>query len=127
MIKPILMVVDDTTGDLETIQRELVKRYGDDYKVIGDTSSEAALQRLEALQVAGSPVLFVLAVQEMATMTGLDFLQRAHELHPHARRVLLIPWANRSATKPLWREIAVGRIDRFTTKPAARRTNNFTA
>jgi thioredoxin reductase (NADPH) len=54
----------------------------------------------------------------MAVMTGIEFLQRAHELHPHAKRILLIPWANRSATKPLWRDVADGRFDRFVTKPS---------
>lgn len=118
MAKPILMVVDNTTADLETIQQELIKRYGDDYEVVGDTSPQAALQQLEALRVAGTPLVFMLAAQDMAVMTGIDFLQRAHELHPHAKRVLLIPWANRSATKPLWRHIAAGRFDRFATKPS---------
>jgi hypothetical protein len=44
------VVVDDTTADLETIQRELIKRSGGDYEVVGDTSPEAALQRLEVLR-----------------------------------------------------------------------------
>ncbi|MCC6803562.1 MAG: FAD-dependent oxidoreductase [Anaerolineae bacterium] len=118
MAKPILMVVGDVSVDLEIIRRELVKRYGDDYEVVGDLSAEASLQRLEALRRAGTPVVFIIAAQIMATVTGIDFLRRAHDLYPHARRVLLIPWANRSATKPLWRDIAAGRIDRFATKPS---------
>lgn len=118
MAKPILLVVDDIAAELETVQRELVRRYEDDYDVIGDTSPEAALQRLEALHVSGTPVICVLASQNMTTMSGVDFLRQVSELDPHSGRILLVPRANRSANKPLWRDIAAGRIDRFTTKPS---------
>ncbi|MCC7446221.1 MAG: hypothetical protein IT324_02335 [Anaerolineae bacterium] len=38
-------------------------------------------------------------------------------LYPHAKRVLLIPWGSRSEAKPILREITLGQIDRFATKP----------
>jgi len=117
MAKPILMAVDDNPVDLKMIQAELFKRYADDYEIICDSSSESSLQRLSALKREGAQVVFVIAAHNMATITGLEFLQQVHELHPHARRVLLLPWANRSASKPFWKAISQGRIDRFTTKP----------
>jgi thioredoxin reductase (NADPH) len=117
MAKPILMAVDDNPADLKMIQRELLKRYAADYEIICDSSPESSLQRLGALKREGAQVVFVMAAHNMATMTSFEFLQQVHELHPHARRVLLIPWANRSASKPFWKAISVGRVDRFTPKP----------
>ena len=52
MTKPILMAVDDHSHDLETIQRELLKRYGADYDVLTDHSAASALQRLEEMRAA---------------------------------------------------------------------------
>jgi thioredoxin reductase (NADPH) len=117
MTKPILLVVDDQARELETIQRELLKRYAADYEVIAEPSAEAALGRLAALQATGGRVAILLAALQMAVMIGIEYLERAHELHPQAKRVLLIPWGNRSATKPILKAISLGRIDRYTTKP----------
>ena len=70
-------------------------------------------------------MLALFAAGEMTEMTGVEFLQRAHELHPHARRVLLIPWSNRSASKPILRVISQGRIDRYATIPSRSPDENF--
>ncbi len=113
MTKPILMVVDDQIQDLEVIQRELLKRYAVDYEVIGEPSAEVAMQRLAALQAAGGQVAILLAALQMAAMTGIDYLERAHDVYPRAKRVLLIPQGNRSATKPILKAISLGRIDRY--------------
>jgi hypothetical protein len=66
LAKPILMVVDDTSADLEAIQRELVKRYGDDYEVAGDAPPQMALHRLETPRAAGTQRVFMLAAQDDA-------------------------------------------------------------
>ncbi|MCE7985020.1 MAG: FAD-binding protein [Caldilinea sp. CFX5] len=115
--KPILLAVDDQPQDLATVQSELQKRYGADYEIICEPSAVTALQRLTALQTAGTPVALLLAALTMAPMTGIDYLVQAHELHPQAKRILLIPWGNRSASKPLLHAITLGQIDRFATKP----------
>ena len=49
MAKPVLMAVDDQIQDMEMIQRELLKRYADDYDVICDATAEASLERLGRL------------------------------------------------------------------------------
>jgi thioredoxin reductase (NADPH) len=117
MTKPVLMAVADNPHDLDRIQHELTKRYRDDYAIVGEESPAAALQRLAALQAEGAQVIMLLAAQAMSAMTGIDFLERAHEFYPHAPRVLLIPFGNRSASKPILKAMSVGRIDRFATLP----------
>jgi thioredoxin reductase (NADPH) len=120
-MKPILLAVDDHSHDLETIQRELAKRYGGDYDVLAERAAVAALQRLEDLRAAGTPVALLLAPLEMTAMSGMSYLEQAHRLHPHAKRVLLLThsvrWGDRAASQPIVTAIALGQIDRYTTKP----------
>jgi thioredoxin reductase (NADPH) len=124
---PTLLAVHDQPAALDVIRRELTGRYATHYEIICEQSPESALQRLGALARATpeAPVLALFAASDMTAMTGVEFLQRAHELHPHARRVLLIPWSNRSASKPILRLISQGRIDRYATTPSQSPDENF--
>ena len=118
-MKPTILAVLDDPRDWQAIHRELASRYATDYEIICESSPLRALQRLDALRAApDARVLIVLAAGQMAAMTGTEFLQQAHELHPHAKRVLLIPWSNRSTSKPVLRMISQGRFDRYANVPA---------
>jgi thioredoxin reductase (NADPH) len=118
MPKPILVAVHDQPRELEMIQREL-SRYAADYEIVCERSTASALQRLEVLrETAGAQVLALFAADRMTAMSGIDYLQRAHELHPRTQRVLVIPWSNRSASKPVLKAISLGRIDRYATQPS---------
>src|SRR5215217_2708357 len=115
---PILLAVHDQPRELDVIRGELTSRYGTDYTVIFESSPLSALRRLDALRTTpDASVLILFAASDMATMTGVEFLERAHDLHRHAQRVLLIPWNNRSASKPVLRMITQGRFDRYATIP----------
>jgi thioredoxin reductase (NADPH) len=126
MAKPILLAVDDRPADLERVQHELTNRYAADYDIICEASPAAALARLAAVRdVPGAAVLALFAASEMTAMTGIEFLQRTRDLHPDAQRVLLIPFSNRSASKPVLRLISQGRIDRYVTAPTRSPDENF--
>jgi len=124
-VTPILLAVHEQTRELEIIQRELVSRYDADYEIVCEQSVESALERLDVLRAAGAQVLVLFAADEMTAMTGIEYLQLAHELHPRAQRVLLIPWGNRSASKPILRAASLGQIDRFATMPSRSPDENF--
>ncbi|MBX3064885.1 MAG: FAD-dependent oxidoreductase [Anaerolineae bacterium] len=117
MTKSIVMAVDENAQDIAILEQELLKRYGADYDIVCEHTPEQSLRRLESLQAAGTPVLILLAARDMASMTGSEFLAQAHKLYPYAKRVLLIPWSNRSESKPILREITLGTLDRYITKP----------
>src|SRR5215204_7330747 len=119
IVKPTILAVLDDPRDWQAIHLDLTSRYATDYEIICESSPLRALQRLDALRAASDAiVLIVLAAGQMAAMTGTEFLQQAHELHPHAKRVLLIPWSNRSTSKPVLRMISQGRFDRYANVPA---------
>ncbi len=126
MVKPVLLAVHDQPGELRLIQQELTDRYARDYEIICTDSSASALHRLAALRSApATAVLILFAAAEMHTMSGVEYLRRAHDLHPYAQRVLLIPWSNRSASKPVLRLITEGRIDRYAVTPVRSPDESF--
>jgi thioredoxin reductase (NADPH) len=126
MAKLILLAVHDQPRDLKLIRHELTSRYSADYEIICSDSPASALTRLEAVRdTPGAAVLAVFAASEMTAMTGIEFLRQAGDLHPHAQRVLLIPFSNRSASKPILRLISQGRIDRYVTTPTRLPDENF--
>lgn len=115
---PILMVIDDQRDDLHRIEQELVKRYAGDYEVVTESSARLGLQQLEQLRQAGNEVIMLLAAFQMGEMPGIEFLARAHDLYPQAKRVIVIPWGNRSISKPILKAFSLGQLDRFVSKPS---------
>ena len=88
---PVLLGASEQARELGLIQRELVSRYGADYEIVCERSAESARARLDVLKAAGAQVLALFAAAEMTALTGIEHLRSAHELHPSAQRVLLIP------------------------------------
>jgi thioredoxin reductase (NADPH) len=111
------MLIDDQQADLELTGRELQKRYGADYEIVIQQSPLAAQQQLEALKTADVPIAVLLADLWMQEMTGIEFLTRAHDLHPQAKRLLLIHWGDSRAIDPIMHAINLGQIDYFSGKP----------
>jgi thioredoxin reductase (NADPH) len=114
------MAVDDDTAALGRIAEELRRRYSCDYAVLCESSPQAALDTLERMRDAGEQVAVVLAAQWMEELRGPELLARVRELHPLARRALLIPWGgwgDRPTAEAVMRAMALGQIDYYVLKP----------
>jgi thioredoxin reductase (NADPH) len=117
---PVLLAVDDDPDALERIERELGRRYAADYRVVCLGSAQDALSELERLRDAGEDVAVVLAAQWMAPTTGSELLARARQLHPHAKRGLLIEWGawgDRPTARAIFKAMALGDIDYYVLRP----------
>jgi thioredoxin reductase (NADPH) len=114
-----VLAVDDDPVALATLQAELGKRYGEDYDVWCEASPAVALRLLQDCKDLGQPVALVLASHWMADLLGTDLLARAHELHPTAKRGLLISWGDRSTAEPMLQAMALGQFDYYVPKPSA--------
>jgi thioredoxin reductase (NADPH) len=125
MNRPFLMAVDAEPASLRIIGRELSRRYGQDYRVICESSATAALRRLEKLRDAGEPVAVILADYGLPEMNGSEFLARAHALYTTAKRGLLFAWGDRTASQPVLRAMALGQIEYYLTKPAQEPDEQF--
>ncbi len=116
---PLILAVDEDAEALERITGEL-QRYERDYRVICGPSTEAALAQLEALHEHGEAVAIVLAARGTGTLKGEELLERVHDLHPHAKRALLIPWggwADEETASAIRNAMALGHIDYYALKP----------
>ena len=108
MAKPVLVVVDDEDDSRRALTDELGSRYGAHYEIISAGSPEVALARLGELRAAGAAVPLILADQWMPGMTGTEFLARAKQVIPTARRGLLMSWGDRAASAPILEAAALG-------------------
>ena len=112
--KPALLTVDDDPDVSRAVERDLRRRYGGEYRVLRAESGDQALDLLARVAERGDPVALLLADQRMPGMTGVEFLARAAERAPDARRVLLTAYADTDAAIRAINEV---RIHYYLTKP----------
>jgi thioredoxin reductase (NADPH) len=118
---PFLLAVDDDSDALRAVATELRHRYSRDYEVVCEASPDAALTKLEGLAEEGAEVALVLAAQWLPRTTGTELLGRVHQLHPHAKRGLLVDWGawgDRATGEAIHDAMAHGRIDYYVLRPA---------
>jgi len=114
MTKPVLMTVDDDPGVSRSVARDLRRRYGQDYRVVRAESGAEALEALRELTLRGEPVAAILADYRMPEMNGIEFLEQAMDVAPHARRALLTAYADTDAAI---QAINVVDVDHYLLKP----------
>src|SRR5215204_1005911 len=97
MEKPVIVAVDDEPTVLSAVARDLRREYGDQYRLLRADSGEAALEAVRELKLRNMPVALFLVDQRMPLMSGVEFLERAIEIFPDAKRVLLTAYADTEA------------------------------
>jgi thioredoxin reductase (NADPH) len=116
MSQPVLFVLDDDAGTARTLRDDLARRFGEDFRVIGEASAPAGLSVLRGLAELHEPVALLIVDHNLGGMPGVDFLARAHELHPLAKRVLLVE-RDYSARSPIVQAMTLGQADYHISKP----------
>ncbi|WP_242910110.1 FAD-dependent oxidoreductase [Actinomadura terrae] len=114
MSKPVLLTVDDDPGVSRAVARDLRRRYAGSYRIVRAESGPQALDALGELRLRGDDTAMLLADHRMPEMTGVEFLERAMDLFPFARRVLLTAYADTDAAI---RAINVVDLDHYLLKP----------
>ena len=110
MEKPVFFLVHDDGAELDALAGDLDRRFGTDYRVVAERSAAAALASLERL-AGRQDVALLIAARHMTELAGLDVLARAHELHPGAKRVLLVGRGEWTSSEPIVRAMTLGRLD----------------
>jgi thioredoxin reductase (NADPH) len=116
LLEPVLLLVHDPRAR-DCVEAELRKRYGADYQVITTGSVQETLGVLGQLRDDQRQVSLVLADQWLPEATGTELLARVRQLHPAARRVLLITWGDQTIAEPMLRATVLGDIDAYVVKP----------
>ena len=120
MPAPTLLAVDADSAALGHVERELRGRYAGSYRIICTPSPDEALAILTRLSDSGEEVALVLAGQWLSQPTCVDLFERVRQLHPHAKRGLLVAWGewgHRPTAEAIFDSMALGRIDYYVLKP----------
>lgn len=97
MAKPIILTVDDDIQVSNAIERDLRNHYHKDYRIITTNSGNQALETVHELQLRNEQIALFLVDQRMPVMEGTEFLTRAKNYYPDARKVLLTAYADTQA------------------------------
>ena len=109
-----IVTVDDDPGVSRAVARDLRRRYGEQHRIVRAESAASALDALRQMKLRGDSVAVILADYRMPQMNGIEFLERAMDVYPAARRVLLTAYADTGAAIDA---INVVDLDHYLLKP----------
>jgi thioredoxin reductase (NADPH) len=112
--RTVIVTVDDDPAVSRAVARDLRRRYGEGHRIVRAESGESALEALREMRLRGEAVAVILADYRMPVMNGIEFLERAMDVYPGARRVLLTAYADTGAAIDA---INVVDLDHYLLKP----------
>jgi thioredoxin reductase (NADPH) len=115
--RPVILIIDDEPVEMAALLDAVARRFGGDYRVVSHLSANAALDDLRRLRAESESVALIIADHWMPEINGLEFLGRAHEIHPTAQRALLVDWGDRTAAPAILEGCAFGQLENYLQKP----------
>ena len=115
---PVIFVVSADVSVVRALDADLSRRFATDSRIVCAVGAEEGLARLRKLARRPDPVALLIADQRMPGLTGVEFLERAHALHPHAKRILLME-RDYTTANPIISAMTHGQIDYHLAKPWA--------
>jgi thioredoxin reductase (NADPH) len=112
--RPAILAVDDEPAVLGAVTRDLRRGFGERYRVLRAGSGAEALDVLGELRTRGDQAAMLIADQRMPGMSGTDYLVKARNLVPDAKRVLLTAYADTEAAIAAINDVA---LDYYLLKP----------
>jgi thioredoxin reductase (NADPH) len=91
---PFIIIIDDDEHVLRAIQRDIRNEYRDSYRVSATDSAVEALELVKELKRKNETVALFISDQRMPEMEGVAFLQKAKEVYPDAKSVLLTAYSD---------------------------------
>ncbi len=116
MNQPIIFLLAHEESVLRELHKDISKRFGTDYRILCESKPQTGLARLKTMASNDEPLALLIADQRMPSMTGIDFLVKAHDLYPFAKRILLVERDYRQ-TNPTVPAMMLGQIDYHLVKP----------
>ncbi|HEY7934880.1 MAG TPA: FAD-dependent oxidoreductase [Solirubrobacteraceae bacterium] len=112
--RPVILAVDDEPAVLAAVSRDLRRGFGERYRIMRSSSGPEALELLGQILARGEQVALLVADQRMPGMAGTDYLVKARQLAPEAKRVLLTAYADTEAAIAAINEVS---LDYYLLKP----------
>jgi thioredoxin reductase (NADPH) len=105
--RPVIVAVDDEPAVLAAVARDLRRGFGERFQVLRASSGQEALEALSDARTRGLQVALLVADQRMPGMSGTEYLIKAREIAPEAKRVLLTAYADTEAAISAINEVAL--------------------
>jgi thioredoxin reductase (NADPH) len=112
--RPAIIAVDDEPAVLAAVARDLRRGFGERYRIMRAGSGAEGLDLLRQVRARGEQVALLVADQRMPGLSGTDYLVKAREVVPEAKRVLLTAYADTEAAIQAINEVA---LDYYLLKP----------
>jgi thioredoxin reductase (NADPH) len=112
--RPVILAVDDEPAVLAAVSRDLRTGFGERYRIMRSSSGAEGLQLLDQIRARGEQVALLVADQRMPAMAGTEYLTRARQVVPEAKRVLLTAYADTEAAIAAINEVS---LDYYLLKP----------
>jgi thioredoxin reductase (NADPH) len=112
--RPAIVAVDDEPAVLAAVARDLRRGFGERYRVMRAASGAEGLELLGQVRARGEQIALLIADQRMPGLSGTDYLVKAREIVPEAKRVLLTAYADTEAAIQAINEVS---LDYYLLKP----------
>ena len=113
---PVFLVVDEDSSTLDSLVSDLKRRFAADYRMVGESSPGAALERLGALYEAGGQVALIICRESMQA-SGSELLARSRSTYPDAKRILLIGYGEQGMFDVVAQGMARGNVEYYVPRP----------
>ncbi|CAN5460584.1 FAD-dependent oxidoreductase [soil metagenome] len=111
---PYIIIVDDDVQVLRAIHHDIRSKYREEYKVAATESAIEALELIKELKLKNEAVALFISDQRMPEMEGVAFLEKANEIYPDAKKILLTAYSDIEAAI---RAINHVKLDYYLSKP----------
>lgn len=111
---PYIIITDDDTQVLRAIQRDIRNKYREDYKVAATESASEALEVIKELKLKNEVVALFISDQRMPQMEGVEYLEKATEIFPDAKKILLTAYSDIDAAIKAINQV---KLDYYLQKP----------
>jgi thioredoxin reductase (NADPH) len=111
---PYIIIIDDDAQVLRAIQRDIRNEYRDEYKIAATESASEALEIIKELKLKNDEVALFISDQRMPEMEGVAFLEKANEIFPGAKKILLTAYSDIEAAIKAINSV---KLDHYLLKP----------
>jgi thioredoxin reductase (NADPH) len=123
--EPVIVVVAAEASTRARLERECTTRYGADYDVAVREGLREGVAVLEELRAQERPVALVLVGHSTADPHGIELLVFSRELHPAAKRALVLTWGEFALAGEVFDAVGRGEADLYLIRPEHDRDEEF--
>jgi thioredoxin reductase (NADPH) len=91
---PFIIIIDDDPQVLRAIQRDMRNKFREEYKIAAIDSALEALETIKELKLKNETVALFISDQRMPEMEGTIFMEKAKEIFPEAKKILLTAYSD---------------------------------